>query len=348
MAGDPLADYTAKRDFDRTPEPAGGAPAGPPPDGGRFVVQEHHATALHWDVRLEHQGTLRSWAVPKGLPRNPARNHLAVRTEDHPIEYLDFEGTIPEGEYGGGSMHIWDRGTYDLEEWGDRKVKVVLHGHRVRGRYAFFATGGRGGRDWMVHRMDPPDEPWAPRPDDLVPVEPAIGPLPAGGQWVVEPWWPGPRVLVAVEGGRPAGPAPDVAELRRLAEGFGSTEVLLDGVLVAAGPDGRPDPAAVERRLAATGAAARRLASSAPLQLVVLDLVWHDGESLVDAPLAERRRRLEEVLPPGPVAAPVLQAGLEAAPTLLAAATDRGLLGVVAKRCASAYGPAARWIAVRR
>ena len=110
MGADPLADYNAKRRFDRTPEPAGAA-AEPRGSGGRFVVQEHHATALHWDVRLEHQGTLPSWAVPKGLPRHPNRNHLAVRTEDHPLEYLDFEGHIPEGEYGGGSMHIWDRGT---------------------------------------------------------------------------------------------------------------------------------------------------------------------------------------------------------------------------------------------
>ena len=167
MATDPLSDYNAKRRFDRTPEPAGRVKAPRPAAGGRFVVQEHHATALHWDVRLEHEGTLPSWAVPKGLPRDPSRNHLAVRTEDHPIEYLDFEGHIPEGQYGGGSMHIWDRGTYEVEEWGERKVKVVLHGQRVRGRYAFFATGGRGGRDWMVHRTDPPEGPWTARPDDL-------------------------------------------------------------------------------------------------------------------------------------------------------------------------------------
>jgi bifunctional non-homologous end joining protein LigD len=359
---DPLSDYNAKRRFDRTPEPAGSGgtaepagsggtaePAGkvrPSPTGGRFVVQEHHATALHWDVRLEHEGTLPSWACPKGLPRHPARNHLAVRTEDHPIEYLDFEGHIPEGEYGGGSMHIWDRGTYELEEWGDRKVKVVLHGERVEGRYAFFATGGRGGRDWMVHRMDPPAQEWAPRPDDLVPVEPEAGPLPEGDGWVVEPWWPGRRVLIAVEGGRPAGPSPDVAELRQLAEGFGSTEVLLDGVLMAVGEDGKPDPAGVDRRLAAKGSAARRLAKTTPLQLVVVDLLWQDGESLVERPLAERRRRLVEDLPEGPVAALTMQVDLEQAAVLLAAGPHRGLLGVVAKRLDSTYGPDAGWVAV--
>ena len=346
MGDDPLSDYNAKRRFDRTPEPAGRAAEPARAPGGRFVVQEHHATALHWDVRLEHGGTLPSWAVPKGLPRDPARNHLAVRTEDHPLEYLDFEGNIPEGEYGGGSMHIWDRGTYELEEWGERKVKVVLHGMRVEGRYAFFATGGRGGRDWMVHRMDPPTQAWDPRPDDAQPVEPAPGPMPAGNGWVVEPRWPGRRVLVGVEGGRPAGPAPDVAELRQLAEGFGSTEVLLDGVLVAGGEDGRPDPAAVDRRLAATGASARRLVRTTPLQLLVVDLLWHDGELLADRPLEQRRERLEAVLPPGPVARPTLQAGPADGPALLAASGSSGLLGVVAKRLDSPYGDDAGWVAV--
>jgi bifunctional non-homologous end joining protein LigD len=346
VADDPLSDYNAKRRFDRTPEPAGRASPAAPAPGGRFVVQEHHATALHWDVRLEHEGTLPSWAVPKGLPRDPARNHLAVRTEDHPLEYLDFEGSIPEGEYGGGSMHIWDRGSYELEEWSDRKVKVVLHGGRVDGRYAFFATGGRGGRDWMVHRMDPPQHHWEPRPDDVAPLEPEDGALPSGDGWAVEPWWPGRRVLVGVEGGRPAGPAPDLAELRHLAEGFGSTEVLLDGVLVAVGGDGRPDLSVVERRLGASGVAARRLAASSPLQLLVLDLLWHDGELLLDLPLDERRSRLQAVLPPGPAATATLQAGLAEAPTLLAAASSRGLRGVVAKRLDSPYRPGAGWVAV--
>jgi bifunctional non-homologous end joining protein LigD len=343
---DPLSDYNAKRRFDRTPEPAGqaGEPTSP---GGRFVVQEHHATALHWDVRLEHEGTLPSWAVPKGLPRDPARNHLAVRTEDHPIEYLDFEGNIPAGEYGGGSMHIWDRGTYELEEWGDRKVKVVLHGGRVEGRYAFFATGGRGGRDWMVHRMDPPQQAWAPRPDDVEPVEPALGPLPNGDGWVVEPWWPGQRVLVGVEGGRPAGPAPDSAELRHLAEGFGSTEVLLDGVLVAVGDDGKPDPSTVERRLAAKGTTARRLAKSTPLQLQVVDLLWHDGELLLEQPWHRRRERLVQLLPKGSLAAPTLHAELAQAPALLAAGRELGMLGLVAKPVDSTYGRSGGWVSVR-
>ena len=111
---DRLERYRAKRDAAATPEPAGdgrrrGGATRPP----RFVVQEHHARRLHWDLRLEHDGVLASWAVPRGIPPGPERNHLAVRTEDHPLEYLDFHGEIPAGQYGAGTMAIWDRGTYE-------------------------------------------------------------------------------------------------------------------------------------------------------------------------------------------------------------------------------------------
>jgi bifunctional non-homologous end joining protein LigD len=116
------------------------------------VVQEHHARRLHWDFRLEHDGVAASWAVPKGIPLEPGVNRLAVQTEDHPLEYMDFEGEIPPGEYGDGRVVIWDRGTYECEKWTDREVKVVLHGVRVHGRYVLIRTGGRR---WLMRRLDP-------------------------------------------------------------------------------------------------------------------------------------------------------------------------------------------------
>ncbi|MFD0851402.1 DNA polymerase ligase N-terminal domain-containing protein, partial [Actinomadura adrarensis] len=145
---------------------------GPLPEGDddTFVIQEHHARSLHWDLRLERGGVLVSWAVPKGIPNHPDTNHLAVHTEDHPLEYAAFHGEIPQGEYGGGRMAIWDRGTYETEKWSEREVKIVLHGTRVSGRYVLFRTGGR---NWMIHRMDPPADPdAAPMPSVLRPMLP--------------------------------------------------------------------------------------------------------------------------------------------------------------------------------
>src|SRR4051812_13764622 len=140
-----LGEYKAKRDFEATPEPSGDATAQDATAPAlRFVIQEHHARAMHWDLRLERDGVLPSWALPKGLPLDPKENHLAVHTEDHPIEYLTFASDIPEGEYGGGSMRVWDQGTYEPLEWTDRKVVIALHGQRAEGRYALFQTGREG------------------------------------------------------------------------------------------------------------------------------------------------------------------------------------------------------------
>ncbi|MET1154553.1 ATP-dependent DNA ligase [Arthrobacter sp.] len=165
-AVDRLSVYRSMRDPDRTPEPV---PAAITPREGEqpvFVIQEHHARRLHYDVRLEHNGVLASWAVPKGPPVTAGKNHLAVQTEDHPMEYATFEGTIPKGEYGAGVMTIWDSGSYEVEKWRDGKeVIVVLHGRPDGGlandggpsgarRYALIHTGGEDGKsNWLMHLM---------------------------------------------------------------------------------------------------------------------------------------------------------------------------------------------------
>jgi DNA ligase D-like protein (predicted polymerase)/DNA ligase D-like protein (predicted 3'-phosphoesterase) len=161
-----LSEYNAKRDPARTPEPFGEVGAA---GGDRFVVQEHHARRLHYDVRLERDGVLVSWAVPKGLPDEPGAPRMAVHTEDHPLEYLDFHGEIPRGEYGGGRMTIWDTGRYETEKWSDDEVAVTLHGERVSGRFVFFKPQrGSGSKDWLVQRRKddtpaPPRDAQAPR-----------------------------------------------------------------------------------------------------------------------------------------------------------------------------------------
>lgn len=154
---DRLAKYRSMRDPAKTREPVpADAPAST--DGQSFVIQEHHARRLHWDFRLEHDGVLVSWALPKGEPQDVKENHLAVQTEDHPLEYGTFEGTIAKGEYGAGEVTIWDSGTYELEKWRDgREVIVVLHGEqRGSRRIALIHTGhgdGRQAQNWLIHRM---------------------------------------------------------------------------------------------------------------------------------------------------------------------------------------------------
>src|SRR6266540_795712 len=141
-----LGQYLEMRDFRATPEPAGDEPTA---TGNSFVIQRHDATRLHYDLRLERDGVLVSWSVPKGLPLVKGERHLAVQTEDHPIEYGSFAGTIPKGHYGAGEVRIWDRGTYDLLEWTDKKVSFRLNGERHRGEYHLVKTG-RGERDWLI------------------------------------------------------------------------------------------------------------------------------------------------------------------------------------------------------
>ena len=117
------------------------------------MIQEHHARRLHWDFRLERDGVLVSWALPKGVPDDPTVNHLAVHTEDHPLEYGGFSGTIPRGEYGAGAVTIWDHGSYETVKWAPDEVKVNLHGQRVQGGYVLFQTKGN---QWMIHRERQP------------------------------------------------------------------------------------------------------------------------------------------------------------------------------------------------
>ena len=282
---DKLAAYRGKRDASRTPEPV---PRESPGEGeGRsFVVQEHHARRLHWDFRLERDGVLVSWALPKGVPDDPAVNHLAVHTEDHPLEYGSFAGTIPRGEYGAGAVTIWDHGTYDLVKWDDREVKIVLHGKRVQGGYVLFRTRGK---DWMIHREK------LPLPASVKPMLATAGmPPDIISDWALEMKWDGVRALAFIEGGRTrlvsrtgkdiTPTYPDLAGI-----GAGLKQALLDGEIVAFGDDGWPDFETLQPRMHATPAQAARLAATTPVSYVAFDLLQLDGRSLLDRPYSARR-----------------------------------------------------------
>jgi bifunctional non-homologous end joining protein LigD len=354
-----LSTYRRKRDAARTPEPV--PDRSKPPRTGNddtFVIQEHHATALHWDFRLERDGVLVSWAVPKGLPLDPTVNHLAVHTEDHPLEYAAFEGEIPAGEYGGGQVYLWDRGTYTCEKWTDREVKVVLEGSRVSGRYVVIKTGQRD-RDWMVKRLDAPPDGYQPMPTLVRPMLAVLREeLPReDGSWAYEFKWDGVRAVVYVDGGRPrvlsrndrdvSGSYP---ELRDMAESLGSRQVVLDGEIVALDGNGRPSFEALQSRMHVTGSAqVRRLMSQTPVTFLAFDVLYLDGRSLLDTPYAERRRLLESLGLAGPSwQTPPHFVGDGQA--VLQASKAQGLEGVLAKRLDSRYYPDKRsdcWLKIK-
>ncbi|HEX6345393.1 DNA polymerase ligase N-terminal domain-containing protein [Umezawaea sp.] len=354
-----LSEYRRKRDPGRTPEPVPDPAVLPHGADDTFVIQEHHASSLHWDVRLERDGVLVSWAVPKGLPPEPGVIRLAVHTEDHPLEYAGFSGVIPKGEYGGGEMFLWDRGRYETVKWSDREVDVVLHGERVDGEFVFFRRDGSSGRDWMVRRRHVAARPdWVSLPADLRPMLATDGVLPPAeqdGGWSYEFAWDGVRVVVRVEGGRVVvadGRGEDVTssfpELQGLGARLGMTQAVLDGVVVAF-DGGRPSASALRRRTeAATAARARRAAKAAPVTFLAFDLLHLEGRSTLELPHEDRRVLLEELGVSGPswLTPPAFRGGGEA---VLAASGEQGLGGVVAKRSDSVYSPGVRsaaWVRV--
>ncbi len=324
------------------------------------MIQEHHARALHWDFRLERDGVLVSWAVPKGLPLDKKSNHLAVHTEDHPIEYATFEGEIPEGEYGGGKVILWDVGTYDEIKWSDREVMVVLHGKRATGQYVLFATGRRGeadgdraerggySRDWMVHRMDETPPGYEAPPGDIRPMLAVAGTLPRDDDaWAYELKWDGIRAIGYVDGGRIRilsrngnDLTTSFPEIRALGEQMGSRPAVLDGEIVAFDDQGQPRFQKLQPRIhTADPQKARRLAAEQPVVYVLFDLLYLDGQSLMGQPYAERRRRLEDL-------------GLDTSDTgswtlsprfsgpgadILRASQEQGFEGILAKRLDGPY-----------
>jgi bifunctional non-homologous end joining protein LigD len=354
-----LKEYREKRDFERTTEPRGAEQDGDrPAASGRFVVHQHNARNLHWDLRLEHKGVLISWALPRGVPQLPDRaaNRLAVHTEDHPLEYIDFHGEIPAGEYGAGEMTIWDSGTYEAEKLRKDEVIATFEGDRVEGRYALFQTGGK---NWIIHRMDPPADPdRVLMPDDLRPMLPRRGALPRNeSKFGFEIAWGGLRTLLWSEPGHvrkaEARGVEELVqkfpELRRLSRALGSTEAVLDGELVVLDEDGHPSEAGLrERKRAGSDSAARRLSERKPATLMLFDVLFCDGHLMLELPYTERRSRLEDLeLESDAWQTPSYHRG--DGKKLLAAARERRLAGLVAKRLDSQYEPGRRsdaWIKV--
>jgi DNA ligase D-like protein (predicted ligase)/DNA ligase D-like protein (predicted polymerase)/DNA ligase D-like protein (predicted 3'-phosphoesterase) len=342
-----LAEYLRKRTFgpEGTPEPPPSAPKRP--KGNTFVIQKHRATRLHYDLRLERHGAMPSWAVPKGLPIARNDRRLAVHTEDHPIEYASFQGTIPEGHYGAGEVRIFDDGTYDLVEWEDKKVSFVLHGRRYPGlEYHLVQTR----TDWLIFLASHQETPLIASPGSYVPMLAEAGGKPFDGkEWWFEPKLDGIRALATMSTGETrlhTRNGRDVSdaypELHMIHELVNQVNAVVDGEIVAFEADGRPSFELLQQRMNLKNEREiKRMSKQIPVTLVAFDLLWLDGEELTGLPLEQRRELLEGVVERDDRLEVVTHVEGEGK-AFVDAARKLRLEGVVAKKKGSRYEPGRR------
>ncbi|MCP1387427.1 ATP-dependent DNA ligase [Corynebacterium sp. TA-R-1] len=367
---DRLTTYRSMRDATKTGEPV--PEAAPTPREGEpiFVIGEHDATRLHWDFRLEHEGVLVSWAVPKGPPLDPDLNRLAVQTEDHPYEYAWFEGTIPKGQYGAGTVKIWDIGTCEIEKWRDDEVIAVLYGRADGGlggiprRYALIRTEGD---NWLLKFMkrQPPAEPH----NRSAPAAPEVGkesnvgklepPAPMlattateadirlglkdGATYAFEMKWDGYRIIADTRGGTTRLISRNGKDYTRLMPHIELplADATFDGELVAIGADGKPNFSLLHHIDKEGGA-------DAELRYMAFDLLRVENRDLTGATYDERRGELEALDATDSVTIPPAYRGSFAAAWRVA--EEMGLEGVVAKETSSTYRPgrSGDWLKVKR
>jgi bifunctional non-homologous end joining protein LigD len=340
-----LREYERKRSKGATPEPFGDG------DGSSrkpiFVVQRHDARRLHYDFRLERDGALASWAVPKGVPLEPGQRHLAVHVEDHPLEYATFAGEIPAGQYGAGTVEIWDTGTYELlEEKPDGGLTVRLDGERLQGVWTLVPAKLDGNeKNWLLLRKQDESAP-APRRrgTEYVPMLATLAEdVPSGAAWSHEVKWDGYRAIARVAGGDATLTSRrglDMTErfkvvARALERAVRTPDVVLDGEVCALDDEGRASFSVMQQ-------------GKGPLVLYLFDVLEIDGEPVVDLPLRERRERLEEVVDfKGAIR---LSQAFDEGEALFEAAKEQGLEGIVSKKVESRYQPGKRtreWLKVK-
>ncbi len=338
-----LNEYERKRSRAKTPEPFGGK-------GGRrkapiFVVQRHDARRLHYDFRLERNGALASWAVPKGVPLEPGERHLAVHVEDHPLDYATFEGEIPAGQYGAGTVEIWDRGTYELvEEKRDGGLTVRLDGARLQGVWTLVPAKLDGDpKNWLLLKKRDGGAIVAGRAYSPMLATLAEG-MPSGRGWRYELKWDGYRTLAYLRGGETtlrSRKDQDLTErfasvARAVPGAVRTNHCVLDGEVCALDDRGRPSFSALQQ-------------GGGTLVYYVFDLLELEARPLVDLPFTERRAELEALLT-GSSPHVRLSETFEDGRTLLRVVRDEGLEGLMAKKAASRYEVGRRsraWLKVK-
>jgi bifunctional non-homologous end joining protein LigD len=345
-----LREYRKKRDPKKTSEPFSSSRERSSGSDPVFVVQRHHARRLHYDFRLEMNGALASWAVPKGVPLEPGQQHLAVHVEDHPLDYATFEGEIPKGEYGAGTVEIWDTGTYELlERKRNGGLTVRLHGTKLDGVWSLVPARLSGDeKNWLILRKrEDAAESTAPVGGRYAPMLATLEKtVPKGDSWLYEVKWDGYRALAYVRGG-------DVelysrnqnllnerfpSIVRELPKAVRTPNCVLDGEVVALDEQGRATFSAMQQGRPGTA-----------YHFVVFDLLEVEGEPIIDSPLTSRRRRLEQLIERRNKTVQISDT-FDDGEALFRAAQEQHFEGIVAKRAESRYEPARRshsWVKVK-
>ena len=349
MAEQKLSDYRRKRDPKKTPEPFGAKKR--KTKEPIFVVQRHDARRLHYDFRLERDGALASWAVPKGVPLEPGQQNLAVHVEDHPLEYAGFEGEIPKGQYGAGTVEIWDSGTYELlDEKKDGGLTVRLKGERLDGIWALVPAHLSGDeKNWLILRKREESAP-TPRRSGGTTYLPMLATLaedvPRGSGWAFEVKWDGYRAIATVAASEASLTSRNGKDLtgrfshvaKEIAKAVKTPDCVLDGEVCALDESGRSSFSAMQQGKAGT-----------PLVYYVFDVLEVEGESLVELPLVERRKRLEKLLDKRNRTVRLSESFDDGA-ALLQAAKEQQLEGIIVKRLDSRYAQGRRtrdWLKIK-
>ncbi|MEO6694450.1 MAG: non-homologous end-joining DNA ligase [Ignavibacteria bacterium] len=336
-----LEKYSNKRDFEKTPEPPSEIIEG---KGNQFVIHRHHATRLHYDLRLENEGVLRSWAVPKGMPPGPGVKRLAVQTEDHPMEYLKFEGTIPKGQYGGGDMWVYASGKYEITKDKKDGFYFFLHSPALSGEFRMHNTKNR---DWLMERVDRSQVDWLSGP-----IEPMLAQskkdVPVSDDFIYEVKWDGIRVIVTLDEDKITlrsrnnlDLTAQFPELLNAEKSLRGTCGVFDGEIVCLDEKGRPDFKEVIHRMkrSAEGDIQRAMKKN-PAFCYLFDLLYLDGRSVINEPLTRRREWLKDCIKKDSWYR--LSETVDDGKGLFEAAGKLGLEGIIAKQKNSKYTPGKR------
>ncbi|HEY8934493.1 MAG TPA: non-homologous end-joining DNA ligase [Cyclobacteriaceae bacterium] len=345
-----LETYTKKRDFEKTPEPHPKPVSG---GGNNFVVHRHHASHLHYDLRLEQDGVLKSWAVPRGLPPHPGVKRLAVQTEDHPMEYLTFDGKIPKGQYGAGEMWIYALGKYQITKEKKDGFYFRLSSKEVNGEYRIYKMKQK---EWLLERVDDPQVNYLSDAIEPMLSESASKP-PTSADYVYEIKWDGIRALIALEDGRVViktrnqnDITKQFPELQVADKAFRANCGLFDVELVCLDKTGKPEFKKVINRLMSSGdTTIEKLSKTNPVYCYIFDCLYLDGRPLLNEPLRKRKEWLSDAIRVGETPYRVSDF-VEDGNSLLAAAKEHGLEGIMAKKLDGKYLPGKRsdlWIKLK-